>query len=258
MTSCLPALRGLRSRILRWLRWIFPGARSNDRKTAPGSGVAGLTYVIPDLHGRRDLLDEALARIEAHRAGSATIVLLGDYVDKGPDSKGVIERLLGADGVALITLKGNHDAMMAWALRDPERMADWLKKGGDAALASYGGASHVPAAHRDWLERLALMHIDAHRIYVHAGVDPELPLDRQTETTLMWKRYARGFEGGHGALHVVHGHDNDPNGPLLFEGRSNLDTLAWRTGRLVIGIFDDSTPGGPIDFITVAGAAAPR
>ena len=66
----------------------------------------------------------------------------------------------------------------------------------------------------------------------------------------------RDFPGGFGDLHVVHGHDNYPDGPLLYEGRTNLDTLAWRTGRLTIGVFDDDRPGGPVDFIVVRGPPA--
>jgi serine/threonine protein phosphatase 1 len=221
-----------------------------------------LTYVIPDIHGRYDLLSDALAEIVVHSGGEAgAIVMIGDYVDKGPQSKEVIDRLLS--GVAgsrrLVALKGNHDALMLQALRDPARMAAWMEKGGDAALASYGGdAAAVPQAHIAWLDQLQLMHVDAHRIYVHAGVDPEIPLDRQSEATLLTKRYPKGFSGGFGALHVVHGHDNSPDGPLLYEGRTNLDTLAWRTGRLTVGVFDDDRPGGPIDFITVRGAPAGR
>ena len=109
----------------------------------------------------------------------------------------------------------------------------------------------VPDAHIAWLDGLRLMHVDSHRVYVHAGVDPEVPLSEQSETTLLWKRYPKGFSGGFGEFHVVHGHDNFPEGPLLYEGRTNLDTLAWRTGRLVIGVFDDDRPGGPVDFIAI-------
>ena len=159
----------------------------------------------------------------------------------------------------LVTLKGNHDAMMVEALRNPSKMAAWIAKGGDAALASYGGdPAAVPRVHINWLDGLRLMHVDAHRLYVHAGVDPEIPLDRQSAATLLWKRYPKGFTGGYGTLHVVHGHDNSPDGPLLYEGRTNLDTLAWRTGRLMIGVFDDAIPGGPVDFITIRGAPAER
>jgi len=220
------------------------------------------TYVIPDIHGRYDLLCDGLAEIAARAAGkTSVIVAIGDYVDKGPDSRAVIDRLLSGvgEGFSLVALKGNHDAMMVDALRDPAKMAAWIAKGGDAALASYGGdPTTVPQTHIDWLDGLRLMHIDAHRLYVHAGVDPELPLDRQSEETLLWKRYPTGYAGGFGNLHVVHGHDNDPEGPLLYEGRTNLDTLAWRTGRLTIGIFDDDRPGGPVDFIVIKGAPAAR
>jgi serine/threonine protein phosphatase 1 len=215
----------------------------------------GLTYVIPDIHGRYDLLDAGLAGIAARAGGTpGSIVMLGDYVDKGPHSKEVIDRLLsGVPGDwRLIALKGNHDAMMLEALRDPAKMPTWIAKGGDTALTSYGGdAAAVPPSHITWLDELRLMHVDNHRVYVHAGVDPEIPLDEQSEATLLWKRYPKGFPDGFGGLHVVHGHDNFPEGPLLYEGRSNLDTLAWRTGRLVIGIFDDDRPGGPVDFIVV-------
>jgi serine/threonine protein phosphatase 1 len=221
-----------------------------------------LTYVIPDLYGRCDLLSEALAGITARSGGEAgVIVTIGDYVDKRPQSKQVIDRLLPgvAEGWRFVALKGNHDAMMVEALRDAAKMASWLEKGGDAALASYGGEpAAVPQTHIAWLDGLRLMHVDAHRLYVHAGVDPEVPLDRQSETTLLWKRYPKGFPHGYGELHVVHGHDNYPDGPLLYPGRTNLDTLAWRTGRLTIGIFDDDRPGGPVDFIVVKGPPAQR
>jgi serine/threonine protein phosphatase 1 len=221
-----------------------------------------LTYVIPDIHGRCDLLSEGLNEISAHAGSNAGVVVtIGDYVDKGPASRQVIERLLPglAGGWRLVALKGNHDAMMAGALRDSAKMVSWIEKGGDTALASYGGdPASVPPGHLAWLDDLPLMYVDSHRVYVHAGVDPALPLDQQSEATLLWKRYPKGFSGGHGERHVVHGHDNFPEGPLLLEGRTNLDTLAWRTGRLVIGIFDDDRPGGPIDLIVIKGAPAVR
>lgn len=219
------------------------------------------TFVIPDIHGRLDLLLAGLAEVAARSEGETdTIVTIGDYVDKGPASKGVIDRLLsGVDRFELVTLKGNHDAMMVDALRHHSKMADWLAKGGDAALASYGGdPASVPQSHIDWLDRLRLFHVDTHRLYVHAGVEPGISLDRQREETLLWKRYPKGYSEGFGDLHVVHGHDNDPNGPLLYQGRTNLDTLAWRTGRLTIGVFDNDRSGGPVDFIAITGAPAAR
>ena len=218
------------------------------------------TYVVPDIHGRADLLRDALGHIAEHAAGQAgTIVALGDYVDKGPDSKAVIDLLRKEPpppGWPLILLKGNHDAMMVAALRDPSEMPGWLARGGDAVIESYGGdPSKVPSADIAWLDRLALMHIDRFRIYVHAGLDPKVPLDRQTEHTLLWKRYPEGFALGFGGRHVVHGHDSFSDGPKLYEGRTNLDTRAWQTGRLVIAIFDDNKSGGPTDFISVQGPA---
>jgi len=218
-----------------------------------------LTYVIPDIHGRDDLLRDGLAGISAHsRGNTGVIVALGDYVDKGPESRQVIDRLKSglAEGWNFVALKGNHDAMMVEALRDPSKMPPWLEKGGDTALASYGGdPAAVPQTHIAWLDQLRLMHVDAHRLYVHAGVDPEIPLNEQNEVTLLWKRYPKGFSSGFGELHVVHGHDNFPEGPLLYEGRTNLDTLAWRTGRLTIGGVRRRQAGRPSRFCRGQGIA---
>jgi serine/threonine protein phosphatase 1 len=216
-----------------------------------------LTYAIPDLHGRFDLLCDALAKIAGHASGnSGTIVGLGDYVNKGPHSKQVVERLRRGvfDGWKFFPLKGNHDAMMVEALRDPSKMNGWIERGGDTTLKSYGGdPSVIPQADIAWLESLPLMHVDTHRIFVHAGVDPDVALDVQAERTLLWKRYPKGYKQGFGDRHVVHGHNSFAEGPELYEGRTNLDTLAWRTGRLVIGVFDDAKPAGPVDFVMVTG-----
>jgi calcineurin-like phosphoesterase family protein len=221
-----------------------------------------LTYVIADIHGRYDLLRDGLARIAEYSAGDPGVVItIGDYVDKGPDSKSVIERLL--QGVfprwRLVALKGNHDAMMIEALRDSGKMASWMEEGGDAALASYGSdPAAVPQAHIAWLDALQLMHVDAHRVYVHAGIDPEIPLNRQSEATLLTKRYPNAFAQGFGSLHVVHGHDSFADGPLLYAGRTNLDTKAWKTGRLMIAVFHDERAGGPVEFLAVNGPPAGR
>src|ERR1700727_1835745 len=134
-----------------------------------------LTYVIPDIHGRHDLLSQGLAGINA-RSAAGTIVTIGDYVDKGPHIRQVIERLLPglAEGWKLVALKGNHDALMVDALRDPSKMASWLEKGGDAALASYGGdPAAIPHSHLAWLDGLRLMLVDDHRLYTHAAVDSQ-------------------------------------------------------------------------------------
>jgi serine/threonine protein phosphatase 1 len=221
-----------------------------------------LTYVIPDIHGRTDLLREAFAAIDGHAGGRfGTIVALGDYVDKGPDSPGVIDLLRAGPsaGWRFVALKGNHDSMMVQALRDPARMSYWLERGGDAVVKVYGGdPSDVPLDDIAWLDQLAPMHVDRHRVYVHAGLDPELPLDRQSERTLLWKRYPDDDTAGFHGRHIVHGHDSFIDGPKLFEGRCNLDTRAWRSGRLVIAVFDDDRPGGPIELLTVQGTPGDR
>jgi serine/threonine protein phosphatase 1 len=97
------------------------------------------------------------------------------------------------------------------------------------------------------------MHVDRHRVFVHAAVDPEIPLDRQSEQTLLWKRYPDGFDLGHGRRHVVHGHHADPKAPIVTKGKTNLDGLAWMTGRLVVGVFEDDRPGGASEFLEVVG-----
>jgi serine/threonine protein phosphatase 1 len=223
------------------------------------------TYVIPDLHGRCDLLTAALEVIEARTQGDpATLVTLGDYVDRGPQSREVIEKLVGLQGDPptgwrVVCLKGNHEVLLENALQYPARLQNWVAKGGDAALRSYGAASLddlavIPERHRSWIAALKLMHLDQHRIYVHAGIDNELPLDRQPAETLLNKRYREGLGDGYGQWHVVHGHDRAPAGPLLYPGRTNLDTMAWSTGRLVIGVFVDDVAGGPVDLIEVKGS----
>lgn len=215
------------------------------------------TYAVPDLHGRWDLLEIALAEIEEEAPG--TVVFLGDYVDRGPGSQKIVECLIDGPrpGWRWVCLQGNHEEMMVDTLtgkRDPER---WLVNGGDATLRSYGQRGEgyepgiVPVAHIAWMASLPLLHRDVHRVYVHAGVDANAPLDAQDARTLLWSRYPKEHAEGHSGLHIVHGHQPYEDGPLCLPGRTDLDTLAWATGRLVVGVFDDDRPGGPVEFITI-------
>ena len=222
------------------------------------------TYAIADLHGRFDLLEMALAKIADHAELPATLVTLGDYVDRGPDSRQVIEHLMkGLDdkGWRLICLKGNHEDIMWQTCRGIVPNCDWwLANGGGATLISYGqeegdeaDLTVVPDEHLRWIERLPLMHVDKHRIFVHAGLDPNCSLDEQDPQEVIWKIYNDHDNGGHGQRHVVHGHHQHANGPILMKNRTNLDTFAWNTGRLVIGVFDDDTPGGPLEILEAQG-----
>lgn len=218
------------------------------------------TFAVADLHGRFDLLEAALAAVAAHprAAHGGRIVFLGDYVDRGPQSADVLARLMAGppEGWTWTCLKGNHEAMMSICLRNSDRLDWWIENGGDTTIASYRDGGARIGAHLEWVEALPLMHVDAHRVFVHAGVEPAIPLDRQPDKTLLWKRYPRTATDGHGAHHLVHGHDPDEAGPLLLTRRTALDTWAWRTGRLAVAVFDDATPGGPIELVEIRGRAA--
>lgn len=218
------------------------------------------TYVIADLHGRFDLLEAALAAIEAHASQPGTIVVLGDFVDRGPQSRQVIERLMagGAPGWTWIILSGNHEQMMLLCLAGVAQMDWWISNGGGSTLFSYGqligcpiDPEVVPEDHKAWLANLPYLATDDHRVYVHAGVDPNVSLDEQQDDVLLWKLHNSGDERGHGSRHVVHGHEQFAEGPMLYSGRSDLDTFAWLTGRLVVGVFDNEAPGGPVELIEV-------
>lgn len=220
--------------------------------------MTSITYAVPDLHGRDDLLEAAIAAISAR--GGGRVVFLGDYVDRGPGSRQVIERLMAGppEEQIWIILKGNHEDMMVETCRGRAVPDWWIGNGGGATLVSYGhprsgvaDLSVVPADHIAWIAGLSLAFADEHRVYAHAGVDPTLPLGEQTAKTLTWKRYPKGFDGGCDGLHVVHGHTPDRDGPERLVHRTNLDTLSWYTGRLAVGVFDDAVPGGPVEVMWI-------
>lgn len=223
------------------------GFRSKSRG---GLHLSEFTYAVGDIHGRLDLLTSAIAAIEAD-APHGTVVFLGDYIDRGSDSCGVIERLINGPraGWRWICLKGNHEAMMTEAYSG-DGVGSWLANGGEETLASYGGT--IPEFHVAWCAALPLLHRDNYRVYVHAAIDPSLPLfeKAQREAVLLWKRY-KPHEDVHADLHVVHGHTPIKNGPVKLSGRTNLDVGAVFNDRLAIGVFDDSVPGGPTRILSV-------
>jgi serine/threonine protein phosphatase 1 len=219
------------------------------------------TYAIPDIHGRFDLLERAIERIEAHAAGHRVkVVTLGDYIDRGPFSRRVIERLMGwkPDGLDIFNLKGNHEAMMLAVCQAKAELAWWIRNGGGATLNSYDepvavpNLRNLPVSHLKWMADLPFLHVDRYRIFVHAAVDPGVSLSVQSEEALLWRRYPAGSDFGHGSRYVVHGHDADPRGPFIGKWRANLDTQAWVTGRLAIGVFDNERPGGPVEILEVS------
>src|SRR6185436_16505371 len=157
-----------------------------------------LTYAIGDIHGRFDLLEQALQLIARHAGGApGRVIFLGDYVDRGPDSRRVVERLMKIEAAgAAVCLKGNHEDMMVRALSGEGRLAmeQWLRNGGGQTLMSYGvrpgedPAPHVPGEHTRWMATLPTSTGDGRRIYVHAGLSPKTPFDRQNETSMLWIR----------------------------------------------------------------------
>lgn len=227
------------------------------------------TYAIADLHGRFDLLQMAYDAISQHAKGvPGTIVHLGDYVDRGPQSREIVEWLMDdpalPPGWRRICLRGNHEDIMVTCCDAVGLIGSWwIPNGGARTLMSYGAvmgddviesANLVPRNHLEWMKALPRMHIDEHRVFVHAGVDPFKPLDQQDDQELGWKLYADDDERGHVRRHVVHGHHQFEGGPILLKGRTDLDTFAWFTGRLVVGVFDDDVAGGPVELLTVQGA----
>jgi len=133
------------------------------------------------------------------------VVTLGDYVDRGPDNRQVIERLMGwrSDKLKLVALKGNHEAMMLEACNNLAELSWWIGNGGDRTLASYGSDNcdprNVPSAHLNWIANLPLMHVDQHTVFVRAAIDPTISLHQQSEQTLLWKRYPEGYQQGQAA-----------------------------------------------------------
>ncbi len=224
---------------------------TDDRR--PNVGDDRWLYAIGDIHGRADLLREMHRRIAAdaaaHPAADKMIVYLGDYVDRGPDSRGVIDILLDAplDGFRTVFLKGNHEAfMLAFLDGDLDAGRGWLFNGGDAALGSYDVpfryshgleqtradlAAALPASHRAFLDTLQLHHSAGDYLFVHAGIRPGVALADQDAHDLLWIREEfLDSTADHGRI-VVHGHSIE-RAPVFRPNRIGIDTGAYATGRL--------------------------
>lgn len=225
------------------------------------------SYAIGDIHGHLDLLLHAHDLIAADRRHTgdldAPIIHLGDYVDRGPDCRGVVDHLAqgNARGENWITLKGNHDRMFTRFLRDPHEPEEGLRSelswlhprlGGAATLASYGvrnaadrpiapvhaeAVEAVPQSHRAFLETRPAWHQRGTCVFVHAGIRPGIPMPQQTETDLVWIR--GGFledTRDHGFL-VVHGHTALDH-PTHYGNRLNIDSSAAYGGPLTAVVIE--------------------
>ena len=213
------------------------------------------TYVIPDIHGRYDLLVRALEEIKTHiqqrpAITGCSVIFLGDYIDRGPQSREVVE-LLMAGPPEWYCLMGNHEDMMLSTFEERSRSEHWLGNGGDATVRSFieEGECVIGKKLLAWVSKLPLVIEDDYRVYVHAGLDPNLPMKEQSTETMLWHRYPEGQNVGWRDKHVVHGHSICRGGPLLLSNRTNLDCGAFFTNRLVIGVFDDDVAGGPVEVL---------
>ncbi len=216
-----------------------------------------MTYVFPDLHGRFDQFNAAMAALDAQP--DDTLVFLGDYIDRGPESAQLVRALRDLqDGRPnVICLSGNHEHMMMWGFAGgDEHVRGWMMNGGDKTLESYTDENDeidmdAMSGDANWFASLPVVHEDAHRVYVHAGVNPAFDLDKQLMRDVHWLRYHPLDGLGYRGKHVVHGHDADKTGPVTFGDRTAMDVGAVWTGRYVVGVFDDNVPGGPVRVIEV-------
>lgn len=214
-----------------------------------------LTYAIGDIHGSLDKLRGLLTRCQEHAAGRpAKLVFLGDYIDRGPESCGVIECLLALQsqgGDDVVTLMGNHEDMALSVIDGTSPARSWLAQGGAATLDSYGAVQpdEILGAHIDWMRALRLSHDDGRRLFVHAGVKPGVPLDAQNPGDLLWIREPfLSDRRDYGRL-IVHGHTPLENGlPEIHGNRLNLDTAAVYGGPLTAAVFDDARTE-PLGFL---------
>lgn len=223
--------------------------------------MTNYTYAIGDIHGCFDLVQDLFNKIKQHNsivsAEKTTIVFLGDYIDRGPQSAQVVEFLRGLkddDKVSYIMLKGNHENMMV-------NVDDfWLPNGGVAAIQSYENYygewwEEWLAKDAEWMNGLPTRYQDDHRAYVHAAFDHIKPFDEQSDMVNMWSRYDKDEDWAFFGKHVVHGHTPQKK-PLLLTNRTNIDTGAvFKGGALTAAVFKDNQPGGPVAILQSWGDA---
>lgn len=229
---------------------------SRSRTAHTPTGPRGhRAYVVGDVHGRLDLLDQLLAAIECDLAGRparrATLVFVGDLIDRGPQSAQVVERLrtYRHPDLSTLFLLGNHEEVLLRILAgDSSLISNWRRFGGKECLESYGADAGelgrlderdaqqrirdlVPQAHADFLMSFADTCRFGDYLIVHAGVRPGVELERQSQEDLRWIRGPfLEHEGDYGFV-VVHGHTIVPD-VIETENRIAIDTGAYRTGQL--------------------------
>jgi len=211
-------------------------------------------YAVGDIHGRADLLAELFRRIDsdlkARPTASPLQVFLGDYIDRGPHSRQVIDLLIARQREHdVVYLKGNHEDFALQFLSDPTVLSAWKHIGGLNTLLSYGvtPARHdewqsqgqtatafrraMPESHRRFIQGLAVSFACGDFFFAHAGVRPGIPLERQSVEDLLWIREDFLLHEEDFGMVVVHGH-SPAHEPDIRPNRINIDTGAYATGRL--------------------------
>ncbi len=248
---------------LTWTRpsrlWTAPAAApARPIRLTADSTDGRLIYAVGDIHGRRDLLQLIVRKIAVDAIASGVtqqpmLVFLGDYIDRGPESAGVISYLLALralNGFEVRCLKGNHEQTLLRFLEDAQMGPVWMEHGGGATLASYGVtapskrgdkagweaaraafAEAIPADHVDFFRETELCMTVGDYFFVHAGVRPGLALAEQSENDLLWSRgeflnERRPFE-----KIIVHGH-TPAEAAFIGSTRIGVDTGAYATGLL--------------------------
>jgi serine/threonine protein phosphatase 1 len=211
-------------------------------------------YAIGDVHGRADLLVQLLARIDTdlkvNPIAQSIQVFLGDYIDRGPHSREVLDVLVARRrNHTILCLKGNHETYVAGVLKDPSVLSDWRRVGGVYTLLSYGVTPSMtddaemhndiaaefdqalPDSHRRFVQGLALSFTCGDFFFTHAGVRPGIPLVLQHPRDLLWIRDDFLLHEGSFGKIVVHGH-TPTSRPDIRTNRINIDTGAYATGQL--------------------------
>ena len=243
----MTAKRGI---LARWFRRKGP---------APAVPPNCRIYAVGDIHGRSDLLDRIVHLIRddvAAHPKETILVFIGDYVDRGADSKGVITRLLDLKREFTVHfLKGNHDEVLLDFLNDPRAYRVWCEFGAVETLLSYGVrpplsegddalidardrfARALPQSHRAFLEALSLSFEIGDYFFAHAGIRPGVPFENQQPNDLLWIREEFLTSTADFGKVVVHGH-TPTRTPTRKSNRIGIDTGAYSTGRLTAAVFE--------------------
>jgi serine/threonine protein phosphatase 1 len=221
-------------------------------------------YAVGDIHGRYDLLEAIAAEIGRDLTAAppqrSVEIFLGDYIDRGPQSRDVLEWMVSSPLLAdeRICLLGNHEDMLLQVIADSEATWQWLQNGGLATLLSYDAISPdalaeltvaearaaflaaFPTAHRAFVEGLPRLKRIGGYVFVHAGLRPGRAIEDQDPDDLVWIRDAFLFSRADFGACVVHGH-TPADRPEVLPNRINLDTGAFFTGRLTCLVLEGDT-----------------